>query len=95
MQFSRQLVDNRVGSALTRTGLSSPANDAGQQHCPSLSLANYISCLSAVAWALARKGIVTEVIPKKKDSLNALAHVILPCQGEQTMRHLVSFSPIL
>lgn len=60
-------------------GLSGPAatDSANQWHCPSLSPANYISCLSAVAWAPARKGTVTEV--KKEDSLNALAHVILPC----------------
>lgn len=82
---------------LPETGLSGPAtvDSAGQRHCPSLSLANYISCLSAVAWAPARKGIVTEMIHKKEDSLNAVAYVTLPCQGEQTKRHLGSFCPLL
>lgn len=95
--FQGSWLITRVGSALTPTGLSDPTatDGAGQWRCPSLSLANYINCLSAVAWAPARKGIVTEVIPKKEDSLNALSHVILPCQGEQTKQHLGSFSPLL
>lgn len=83
-----------MGSALLQTELSSSTEGTDQQHCPSLSLANYISCLSAVAWAVARKGIVTEAIPED-DSLNALAYVILPCQGGQTKWPLGSFSHIL
>lgn len=63
-----------MGSALMQTELSSSTQGTGQQHCPSLSLANYISSLSAVACAVARKGIVTEAIPEE-DSLNALTHV--------------------
>lgn len=57
-----------------QTELSSSTEGTGQQCCPSLSLANYISSLSAVAWAVARKRIVTEAIPEE-DSLHALAHV--------------------
>lgn len=83
-----------MGSALMQTELSSSTEGTGQQRCPSLSLANYISCLSAAVWAVARKGIVTEAIPEE-DSLNALTHLILPCQGEQTKWPLGSFSHIL
>lgn len=83
-----------MDSALMQTELSSSTEGTGQQCCPSLSLANYISSLSAVAWAVARKGIVTEAIPEE-DSLNVLTHVILLCQGEQSKWPLGSFSHIL